>query len=712
MKSIQITSLTLVTAFGLLACNSTSSLTPKPSVADIRGTAFYTVNDRGLPTLQNLGRTAADAPSRELVIGYQDRASLDRVANHFGAIIEEDLTQIRGALLVLPENLSPIKAAFALQLNTSSAGLRYATANRFEDKRGDVPNYQNDLNAASMRTLAATDPLVVKQWWLKQIKADKVRDIATGKGVIVGVVDDDFSRLHEDLKADGKIVTGIDTSTGNLLTPDMPLTSGDHGSGSAGTIAQRTNGIGGEGVAPDAILMPIRIFTARGFTGDLNVAKGIIWAVDNGVQVLNNSWGGGGYSLLIKEAVDYALARGVVVVGSAGNDRRDLHNGPEAYTGVISVGASAGDDVKADFSNFGDRTDLFAPGDAGLTTYIRAGKPLNSYGLFGGTSMAGPVVAGGAALLLERAKALNVTLSPYQIKKILASTGDSMNDPRTIGLNRINLEKALQFTAKSIPADAGNVLVQVTDLVEGVRIATTDVILTPLEGQNKKLDYLGKTANGTFDAPTATPEQQTRGVAAFYGVEPGLYEVKVAGSSWITFAGTRTALLGKVRVESGKTTRLQYQHQFDFYEFTGQGVRNGSPQSAFDLTQVPSTVFADSLLFGGTFDNNYSVPSFPEADPTTSDTDVFAMVIPAGTTLTATVFSSKLGALGLGKVSIVAQDGTLLQQGVAAPAISPADQIASLKNETAEPITVYVIYGEQSGAGGLDYWYAHTLQIK
>jgi serine protease len=326
--------------------------------------------------------------------------------------------------------------------------------------------------------------------------------------------------------------------------------------------------------------------------------------------------------------------------------------------------------------------------------------------------MAAPVVAGGAALMLERAQTLGIKLSAYQIKKILANTGDPMKDPRTQGFNRLNLEKALSFTAQTVPQDAGNVLVQVTDLVEGARIPSTDVILTPLEKQNKNLDYLGKTANGAFDAAGAPEERRVRGVASFYGVEPGWYEVKVAGSSWLTTAGTRTTLLGKVRVESGKTTRLQYQHQYDFYEFTATGVRNGSPSSAFDLTKIPDTVLAEPLLLGGTFDNNYTNLAFPGAEPGTKDTDVFAVTIAAGKTLTASVYSSKLGAAGAGVVSIVAADEAVLKAGENAPATSPADQIASLTNETTEPIVVYVRYAEKSGAGGLDYWYAHTIQVK
>jgi len=76
------------------------------------------------------------------------------------------------------------------------------------------------------------------------------------------------------------------------------------------------------GVAPGAKIMPVVLFDNGGwYVGDDYAAKGIIWAVNNGANVLSNSWGGAGYSQTLKDAFDYALERGVVVVAAAGNSK-------------------------------------------------------------------------------------------------------------------------------------------------------------------------------------------------------------------------------------------------------------------------------------------------------------------------------------------------------------------------------------------------------
>jgi serine protease len=695
--------LCLTAGLVLTACTTTAprSLT----LEQIKAQPFSEISFQTMPDLSKLTRDISEVLGhQELVVGYQDRAGLEKLALHLGASIEGDIPVLKAALLKLPATLSLRKTAFFLS-KSQNGGIRYAQANGFDAKLIEVPRMERS------RSTRAADPATNKQWWLSQVRADKVRDIATGKGVTVGIVDDDFSRLHEDLKADGKIVTGFDAFSRELLTPDMPLTTGEHGSGSAGTVAQRRNGIQGEGIAPDAILMPIRVSRPTGFASSFRIANAMIWAVDHGAQILNNSWGGGGYETALKEAVDYALSKNVTVIASAGNDHRDLHNGIEAYTGVISVGASAGDDVKADFSNYGKRVDLWAPGDAGFTTYIAPGKPLDSYGLFGGTSMAGPVVAGGAALLIEKAVSLGKTLTPYQIKKMLVATGDPMtqSDPRVAGDKRLNVEKALEFTASTIPADGGNVLVQVTDLIENAPVPSSDVILSPLEGQNKGLDYLGQTAFGDFDV--AGDPQNQRGKASFYGLEPGMYQVKVAGSSYYVYGGSRTALLGKVKVESGQTKTLQFQHQLDRYEYIDTGIRNGSVDTANSLKAAPIAAFAEGILLGGTFDNEYTAPAFPGAAPGTPDNDYFVIDLPATKTITVSTLGNKFGSLATAVVGFTDTTGAVLGKVSTPSASSNFDRVATYTNETGATQTLIIRLGEANNQSGLDFWYGQLIEI-
>ncbi|GEM48251.1 S8 family peptidase [Deinococcus cellulosilyticus] len=610
--------------------------------------------------------------TNQVVVSYtaQTENAFEVMVRSLGATLTTRMVPARSsnrfAVLTLPGDLSASKVSRAL---SNTGLLRYAqSAQKHLMPRVPLAGTSGPLTSKPTleKQSTASDPLVIKQWWLNNVKANQVRNIATGKGIIVGVVDTDFNRLHEDLKADGKIVTGIDAFTTtdftkpNLLQPSDPLTDSTHGSGSAGTIAERmNNGVGGAGVAPDAILMPVRIGSEIwGFGYDFAIAFGMMWAVDHGAKVLNNSWGGGGYSPLLKDAVDYALANNVVVVASAGNDYSDLHNGIEAFPGVISVGASTNTDTKTNFSNIGPRVDLFAPGTDGLTTY---GSTNNGYGLFGGTSMAGPVVAGGAALVLERAAALGVTLTPYQVKKILVNSTDPMKDQPQ---GRLNLQKALAFSKDTLPQDGGYLAVRVTSLIDRFGLPGVDVTLVPQDGQNKGLPYLTKTGAGLLD---------NQGIAVFAGVEPGRYQVNVGGPDLFGIGGQRTTLTGNITVASGveKAVMLNYTMSADLYEYVQGGyARNNTFTYATNTSGAPQEWLEKGVVVGGTFDNENYRPVVPTKG---ADVDIYSAVINAGDTFQFAALASNLGSQAFAQIEIYnsqqEQVATGVQMGMADSAV-------------------------------------------
>jgi cell wall-associated protease len=200
-----------------------------------------------------------------------------------------------------------------------------------------------------------------------------------------------------------------------------------HGTHVAGIVgAVRNNGIGVDGIADNVALMSLRI-VPDGDERDKDVANAIIYAVDNGAEVINMSFGKG-YSpekKLVDNAMKYAAKKDVLLVLGAGNEGADLDKSPkfpnDTYLNskkgpknLISVGALAPDggmSAVAEFSNYGKKeVDVFAPG-----VYVYSTTPDSTYDYASGTSMASPVVAGVATVLRSRYP----NLSAAQIKDIL-----------------------------------------------------------------------------------------------------------------------------------------------------------------------------------------------------------------------------------------------------------------------------------------------------
>jgi subtilisin family serine protease len=152
-------------------------------------------------------------------------------------------------------------------------------------------------------------------------------------------------------------------------------------------------------VAPRAKLMPVRVFGANGAATVSQVVAGIYWAVDHGADVINMSFSTTQDSPLLSAAVQYAVSKGVVLVAAAGNDGEATTVWPAAYNAVIGVAStnSLQPLIRSTFSNFGSPlVSLAAPGEGDITVY-----PGQHYAQVWGTSFSSPLVAGGAALLID-----------------------------------------------------------------------------------------------------------------------------------------------------------------------------------------------------------------------------------------------------------------------------------------------------------------------
>src|SRR5439155_17729046 len=185
-----------------------------------------------------------------------------------------------------------------------------------------------------------------------------------------------------------------------------PLDDHGHGTHVAGIIAARDNGFGVIGVAPEATLYAVKVLDANGSGSFSAVASGIVWAVKNGMHVINMSLGGSSYSQALADAVAAASAAGVLVVSAAGNAGCcDTVLYPAKLPGSMAVAAVDVNDQRASFSSTGVEVDVAAPGVAILSTVPTGSCKLcdsSGYRTLSGTSMATPHVSGVGALLMSR----------------------------------------------------------------------------------------------------------------------------------------------------------------------------------------------------------------------------------------------------------------------------------------------------------------------
>ncbi|RYX99829.1 peptidase S8 [bacterium] len=276
------------------------------------------------------------------------------------------------------------------------------------------PNYKVTTN------YTVSDPRSKDQQGLAVANLAKAWDITFGDPkIIIGVIDTGIDLGHPDLK--NKLVDGYNVITQGKTPPRDDNGHGTHASGIA--AADTNNKIGIAGTAPNCKIMPIKTLDAKG-SGDIyNVALGVIWAVDHGARVLNMSLGGPQNETL-KKAIEYALAKNVVVVTAMGNDGKNVKAYPAALPGVISVGSVDFSRSRSDFSNYGDWISVTAPGSQIMSTMptykttMTEFEKEEGYDYLDGTSMACPIVAGIAALVLSR----NPDYTPAEVKERIQST--------------------------------------------------------------------------------------------------------------------------------------------------------------------------------------------------------------------------------------------------------------------------------------------------
>ncbi|WP_025676881.1 S8 family serine peptidase [Paenibacillus massiliensis] len=300
---------------------------------------------------------------------------------------------------------------------------------------------------------AAAVPAEQSQWNFQAIQPTKLwAEGYTGKGVKVAVMDSGIFP-HSELSVAGG-VSVLDYTT-NYTDDD------GHGTHVAGIIAANHDGKGMVGIAPDVELYAVKVVDGKGEGNLGTLLKGIEWAIQNEMDIINISLGSETDSELLHEAIDRAYDAGILLVGVAGNSQKDKNGNlipvstyttdyPGKYDSVIAVGAIDNANARWDASSVGPEVEFAAPGADVVSTYIKA-DGTGGYGKASGTSEAAPHVSAMLALLKQKYPSMTNKQLREELKKYAVDLGAPGRDVE-FGYGAVSFNKDIDP-----PANATNI---------------------------------------------------------------------------------------------------------------------------------------------------------------------------------------------------------------------------------------------------------------
>lgn len=350
------------------------------------------------------------------------------------------------------------------------------------------PNYYKELYATY------NDPALSEgddYQWQHDFVGDKYAWAAgyKGQGVKVGVIDSGIHNSHEEFGSRLKQHLSMTGSSAAAATED-PNGHGTHVSGIV--AASLNNGKGGAGIAPEADLYVYGVTDADGGVYSAAVLRALNRAVSDKVDVVNLSLGGGVYDGNEDTAIQGAYQAGIAIFAAAGNEATSGVSYPASFDNVCSVAALQEDGKKAPYSNYNNSVDLAFPGSNIYSTY-KAGN--SSYVYMDGTSMASPVAAGAAAVILSGAK---------DIPELAGKTGTQRVDA---------LYKIMTQNAKKCPSKGTGAGTTYLPSVFGIAVGSSDTVpAAPTFSQKNKT---------TFSAASAALEiaSASAGVIIYYSTD-------------------------------------------------------------------------------------------------------------------------------------------------------------------------------------------------
>lgn len=423
---------------------------------------------------------AAESVPGELIVKLKKGAEKSFFAQkNLGVELKEEINLSYGKLFVVKadeKSLESVQAKLAMNADVEyvEPNFIYSIVKPIEEPSLD--SILSSLNPLNNSFASPNDPKFNTLWGLRNtgnnepggrtpgragadISAMQAWEITKGsKNIKIAVIDTGIDYRHPDLAANMWVneaekngQPGVDDD-GNGYVDDIhgydfanndgdPMDGHSHGTHCAGTIgAVHDNGEGVAGVMADVTLVGVKFLTDSGSGSTANAIKSIDYATKIGVDIMSNSWGGGGRSQALEDAIKRAAEAGIIFTAAAGNSRSNNDTRPHYPSNydvenVVSVAAHTAQDTLASFSCYGKRTvHIAAPGHNVMSTVKNGG-----YKAYSGTSMATPHVSGVLGLLLanegrmphsemrERLLATSIPVAAYRGKTINGGRIDAHN---------------------------------------------------------------------------------------------------------------------------------------------------------------------------------------------------------------------------------------------------------------------------------------------
>ena len=384
-----------------------------------------------------LGAARASA-SQKIVTFDPSFKSADRVAviESVGGKVTKDLHIIEAVVAIFPDNVknSAINSLKGVRSVEEDLYLKWIEAAPAALPLSYVTDGLDRIKTGESGTLeplpVPAKPVITPEekeipWGVKRVNAPGVWNATMGEGVKVAIIDTGMDYTHPDLAAHyAGGYNAVSTST-------LPMDDHGHGTHVSGTIGAIRDAKGVVGIAPNARLYAVKVLDANGSGEYSNVVDGIQWAVDNKMQVINMSLGGGSGTPALEKVMEAADKAGVTIVCAAGNDSGPV-NYPAKYPQAIAVSASDSADKLASFSSRGAEIAVIAPG-VNITSTRKGGGVTT----MSGTSMASPHVAGLAAIAI--AGGAN---TPAKVRAALQKAASSLGmKPTEEGAGMVNAAK-------------------------------------------------------------------------------------------------------------------------------------------------------------------------------------------------------------------------------------------------------------------------------